>query len=78
MKKQNKLNKWFLLTWRKVWIILVAWFLSVVLHNLVYGLFKNYFDSHGGDEPFFFIAAIFIIPLYTFICVIYSLVKRLQ
>ena len=74
-KRKNKLDKWFLLTWKRVWIIIVSCFAAIMLHNIIYGLFKNYFDSHGGDEPFFFIIAIFIIPIYVLVCVIYSLIE---
>jgi len=63
-----------LLSWRKVWIIVVGWFLAVVLHNLTYAIFKTYFDSHGGDEPFFFIIIVIVIPIYVLICLIYSLI----
>ena len=78
-KKQKKqLDKWFLLTWRKVWIIVVGWFLAVVLHNLVYAMFRTYFDSHGGDEPFFFILATIVIPIYFIICFIYTLIKMIK
>ena len=76
-KKQNKVDKWFLLTWKKVWIIIVSAFVAIVLHNLVYGLFKSYFDSHGGDEPFFFILT-FVIIAYFIICAIYSLIKFIK
>jgi len=78
MKKQTKLDKLFLLTWKKTWIIVVSWFLAVVLHNLVYAIFKNCFDSLGVDEPFFFIIAIFVIPIYVLVCVIYSLIKLIK
>jgi hypothetical protein len=79
MKKQNKFDKLFLLSWKKVWIIIVSWFSAVILHNLIYGLFKSYFDSTGGgDEPFFFIVVVIIIPLYVFVCVVYSLIKIIK
>ena len=77
-KKQNKLDKWFLLTWKKAWIIIVSWFLAIVLHNLVYALFKTYFEARGGDEPVFFILATIVIPLYFIVCFIYTLIKRIK
>jgi len=78
MKKKKNLDKWFLLTWKKIWIIIVGWFLAIVLHNLVYGLFYNYFQSTGGDEPFFFIVAIIVIPIYFVFCFIYTLIKMIN
>ena len=78
MKRKNKFDEWFLLTWKKVWKIVVAWILSVVLHNAVYGIFKSYFDARGGDEAFFLIIALIIIPLYVLVVLIYSLVKIIK
>lgn len=40
--------------------------ISVLLHNAIYGLFILWFGAdlwNGGDEPFFFIMAVFICPL---------------
>ncbi len=76
--KNKQLDKWFLLTWKKFWIIIVAWFLAFVLHNLVYALFFNYFQSTGRDEAFFFIIANILIPLYFLICFIYTLIKMIK
>jgi hypothetical protein len=80
MKKKSKkqLDKWFLLTWKKAWIIIVAWFLAIVLHNLIYGLFKTYFEARGGDELVFFILATIVIPLYFVVCFIYTIIKRIK
>jgi hypothetical protein len=41
--------------------------ISVILHNLVYGLFilwfgEGFWESHGADEPVFFILAIVVCP----------------
>ncbi|MCK5624231.1 hypothetical protein KAI04_00125 [Candidatus Pacearchaeota archaeon] len=77
-QKKKKLDNWFLLTWKKAWIIIVGWFLAIVLHNLFYAIFKNYFDSTGGDEPFFFIIAVIIIPIYFIVCFIYTLIKMIK
>ena len=38
---------------------------SIFLHNAIYGLFIYWFGAefwNGGDEPFFFIMAIFVCP----------------
>jgi len=78
MKKQNKLDRYFLLNWRKVWIIVVGWFVAVMLHNFVYAM-GIYFGGEnfwgvGGDEAVFFIIAIILIPIYVLVVLVYSLV----
>ena len=43
-----------------------GFFVSVLLHNAIYGLFIHFFGAdfwNGGDEPVFFIMAIFVCPL---------------
>ncbi len=76
--KRKKLDKWLLLTSKKFLIIIGAWILAMVLHNLIYALFFNYFSSTGGDEAFFFIIAVIIIPLYFIFCFIYTFIKRIK
>ncbi|MBU2052726.1 MAG: hypothetical protein KJ721_00615 [Nanoarchaeota archaeon] len=75
MKKQkksvNKLDKYLRLTWRKLLGIVVLGFVSIILHNLIGGLFNI-------EEPVFFIIVIFIIPLYLIISVFYSLFKFIK
>ena len=63
-KAEGLLKVFFLLTAASA----VGIFVFVLLHNLVYGLFIHFFgegfwDGIGGDEPFFFILAIFVCPL---------------
>ena len=48
--------------------------LCVILHNLIYGLFQSFFEP-GGDEPFFFLLAMVVIPLYTIACLVYSIAR---
>ena len=79
VKKQNWFDKYLLLNWKKILIIIGAWFVAVILHNLVYGL-GIYFGGENfwgpnGDEAFFFIIAIIVIPLYFIVSFIYSFVK---
>jgi hypothetical protein len=78
-KKVSRFDKYFLLSWKKLGLIILAWFLAVILHNLVYGLGIYFFGSDfwgpGGDEALFFILAIIVIPLYFLVMIIYSLVK---
>jgi len=73
LKSKSKLDKWFLLTWKKICLIIISWFVAVILHNFVYGIFKKYYDARGGDEAFFFIIAIIIIPIYFIFSITYSL-----
>ena len=43
-----------------------GFFIFVLLHNLIYGLFIHFFGAefwNGGDEPFFFIMAIIVCPI---------------
>lgn len=73
-----KLDKYLLLSWKRVLIIACAWMLSVLLHNLIYGLFYDYFRRTGGDEPVFFILAVIVIPIYFIISLVYTLIKLVR
>ena len=57
----------FLMTWRKVWILVVGGFVVILLHNFIDALF-------GIEEAFFFIIVVFVLPIYFLISVVYSLV----
>jgi len=70
-KKANKFDKYFKLTWRKAWIIIMSWFVAVLLHNGVSALL-------GIEEAVFFIIAIFIIPIYVLVVLIYNLIKKFK
>ena len=67
-------DKLLLLTWKKLALITGAWLLCVILHNAVYGIFQAFFEP-GGDEPFFFLLAVVIIPIYAVGCLVYSAVR---
>lgn len=67
-KRFSKFDRYFLLSWRRAWLIIIGWFLSVILHNAIYALFNF-------EEAFFFILAVIVIPIYVLIVLIYSLVK---
>ncbi len=67
-------DKMLLLTWKKLLLIAGAWLLCVILHNAIYGLFQAFFEP-GGDEPFFFLLAVVVIPIYTLACLAYSAVR---
>ena len=68
--KNIKYKKFFLLSWKKLWILVVAGFASIVLHYLISGLVKV-------EEAFFFIIVVFIIPVYFLIAVIFTLINIL-
>jgi len=74
----KNLDKWFLLSWKKVALILIAWIASVILHNIFYAIFYDYFNAIDGDEAFFFLIAIFVIPLYLLVSIIYTIINRLK
>lgn len=72
------LDKFFLLNWKRVLIVILAWVAAVILHNAVYALFFDYFNRSGGDEPVFFILAVFVIPLYFVVSLVYSAIRILR
>lgn len=83
VKKQatGRLKKFLVLTGASA----AGFFISVLLHNLIYGLFifcfgKDFWTNIGlGDEPFFFIIAIFVCPIAFLIGAvgtIYCLLKK--
>ena len=65
-----KYKNFFLLSWKKIWIIVVTGFVSIVLHNLISALM-------GVEEAFFFILVIFIIPAYFLIAALFTLISFL-
>jgi len=71
-----KVDKYLLLSWKRVLIIPSAWLLSVVLHNAIYALFYDHFRRTGGDEAAFFIFALFVIPLYFIISLVYTVIRQ--
>jgi len=60
-KVSGALKKFFLLTGASA----AGFFVSFILHNAVYALFIHFFGEGfwNGDEPFFFIMALFVCPL---------------
>ena len=75
-KRTHHYDKYLLLNWKRVLIIACAWVLSVLLHNVIYGLFYEHFRRTGGDEPVFFILAIFVIPLYFIVSLVYTVIRK--
>ncbi len=48
-----------------------------MLHNLVYALLRDSFGPNG-DEPFFLILAVVVIPAYFLLALAYTVVKWLR
>lgn len=61
-----KFKSYFLLSWSKILTIVVTWIVAIGVHHSIY-FFLNI------DEPFFFVIAIFFIPIYLFVCLLYSM-----
>jgi hypothetical protein len=71
------LKKFFLLTGASAAGILV----SIVLHNLVYGLFEHFAGAdfwNGGDEFFFFTLAVIVCPLGFLVGVVGTIVLSVK
>jgi hypothetical protein len=67
----TKGNKYLFLSWQKILVIILAWFMSIVLHNVFYMVF-------GIEEAVFFIVAVIVIPIYFAVSFIYSFIKILR
>lgn len=78
MKRVKRIDydRYLLLNWKKLVGIIAAWAAAVFLHNAVYGLFLDYFRRTGSDEPFFFILAMVVIPLYFLVSLLYTIVRK--
>jgi hypothetical protein len=57
----------FLLSWKRVGMVVVVGVVSILLHNFISALI-------GIEEAFFFILVIFILPIYILIAGIYSII----
>lgn len=66
------MDKWLLLNWRRMLYVAIAWVLAVVIHNVIYGLTQRFWGA-GGDEPFFFLLAVVVIPAYLIVAVVYTI-----
>ncbi|MFC2059479.1 hypothetical protein ACFLTZ_00355 [Chloroflexota bacterium] len=76
--KTKGIFKWFLLLTGASAIGIP---LSVILHNAIYGLFILWFGAdiwNGGDEPFFFIMALFVCPAAFLVGAIGSIVLAIK
>lgn len=70
-KRTKKYDKYFLLSWRKIWMFVVGGFLGIILHNLISALL-------GTEEPVFFIIVVILIPIYFLINLVYTLIKKVR
>ena len=58
-----------------------GFFVSILLHNAIYGLFIHFFGAefwNGGDEPVFFIMAIFVCPVGFLVGAVGSIVLAIR
>jgi len=76
-KIKNKFDKFLLMNWRNAGILLIAWIIAVVIHNLSYAFFLGVLGIEFEEAVFFIIATIGI-PLYFIISVFYNLIKKLK
>ena len=63
------------LTWKKLLLTIAVWIFCVVMHNVIYALFLDFFGPNG-DEPFFFLLAVVVIPLYFVVAMAYTVIRR--
>jgi len=71
------LDKLLRLTLGKLLLTIAAWVLCVVMHNVIYGLFRDFFGP-DGDEPFFLLLAVVVLPLYVAVSLVYTVVQMLR
>jgi len=64
-------TRWFLLDWKKALGIAVAWAAAVLLHNAIYAL-------TAIEEVVFFGIAVFLIPAYLVVCIVYTISSGLR
>jgi len=66
-----KIGKYLLLNWKRIVMIIAAWIIAVILHNAFYAIFNI-------EEAIFFIIAVFIIPIYAIISIIYTIIYLIK
>jgi len=69
--KRSFIDKYFTLDWKEVYLLLIAWFLFIVLHNLVNIILKI------NEKALYFIA-MKIVPLYFALALVYTFAKRFK
>ena len=71
-KKESKktlYEKYLILDWKEVYLLIVAWFLFLVLHNMYPSLF-------GKQDKFLFVIATVIIPAFFLTALTYTYFKK--
>ena len=68
---KSKFDKFFLLSWKKVFVLIILGFLFIILHNLFYAVFNF-------EEAVFFVLVIFVVPFYFLCCVVYTIFKKIK
>ena len=63
-------DRLFIMTWKRFGLMVTIFILSVMLHNVISTLF-------GFEEALFFIIAIFVIPMYFIVSLIYTSIKKI-
>ena len=66
-----KIKKFFLLSWKKILLVIGIFIVSSILHNLVSALLNI-------EEAFFFIIAVLLSPLYILVGVLVTLVEWIR
>jgi hypothetical protein len=61
-----KPETFLLLGKKRIATVITLWIIAIAIHYLIY-------YKYNFDEPFMFLVAIFIIPVYFFICLLYSM-----
>lgn len=62
----------FMLSWRKLWIVVIVGFVSIILHNGISFLFNI-------EEPVFFSIVLIVLPFYLIVAGLHTLyVKHIK
>jgi len=69
IREENNWDKIFLLHLKKSLYIIIIWASLMIIHNLIYRF-------SGFDEAFFTIIALYIMPFYLLMSIIYTLLKH--
>lgn len=67
--KKRGFERYLTLDWKEVYLLIVAWFLFLVLHNMYPSIF-------GKEDTILFIIATAIIPAFFLIALVYTYFKK--
>ena len=70
-------KKFFLLSWKKIAILLGIWIMAVFFHNMISSFFIEFLRI-DFEEPVFFVIAVILIPVYFIISFIYTIFKKVK